>query len=222
MRRRKTKRLHPTFEMIHTVLSDDFEDLRELYRHMGEPNRERSLVLDAHLVTEAMLTGMIQTSLKRPEKWLNDASYRSKLNLATAMGLIGDEEHAILCVLNSARNAVAHVLDPPFERWKHWKVELERLTAKTGKPAEARKDLAAILKDVVCLLTAPWLYAHYYHKRLELRLQHTDRWLEIMSRKLGRRPKLRKAALDLPDEAVRSVIEEVDVELAKQLRDSRR
>jgi hypothetical protein len=208
--------------MIHTVLSDDFEHLRELYGHMGEPNRERSLVLDAHLVTEAMLTGMIQTSLLRPEKWLNDATYRSKLNLATAMGLIADEEHAILSVLNSARNAVAHVLDPPSEKWENWKVELERLTVKKRERAEARKDLAAILKDVVCLLTGPWLYAHYHHKRSQLRLQHTDRWLKIMSRKLERRPKLRKAALNFPDEAVQGAIEEVDVELAEQLRDSRR
>lgn len=78
--------------------------LREYAAHLLAPQAERALILTAHAVVERLLGEMISTRLRHPEKWLDGAEFRSRTDLASAMGLIGDRELNICRVLNSARN----------------------------------------------------------------------------------------------------------------------
>jgi hypothetical protein len=217
---RKEKRDHvlpPKPEILQLLLPDECKELRKHAEHLLEPDRDRALLLTAHLVTERLLEAMLETALKHPDVWIDDADYRSKVNLACAMGLIGDEELAICRVLNSARNAMAHALEPLPEKWK---VELKRLAFGSQRKRNGqKKDMAITLKALINRINAPWLYARYKHKRQKLwEQQHAERWQKIMRRKLREKPEL--LTLDVHDPIFQAVAEEVDLELAKEWRGS--
>jgi hypothetical protein len=202
--------------MLQLLLQGEFEELRKYAGHLLEPDRDRALLLTAHLVTERLLGAMIETALMHPEVWIDDADYRSKVNLARAMGLIGDKELAICHVLNSARNAMAHALEPLPEKWK---VELERLAFGSQRKRDGqKKDMAVTLEALITRIAAPWLYARHNHKLQKLREQHAKRWQEIMERKLREKPEL--LTLDVHDLNFQAVAEEVELELAKEWRGS--
>jgi len=185
--------------------------MRRYAGHLFQPDPDRALLLAAHLVTERLLGAMIETTLVHPEAWIDEADFRSKVNLAKAMGLIGDEELAICRVLNSARNALAHNLEPLPQKWK---VELERLTFGSKHERNGQKnDLSAILLELFIMIAAPWLYVRHYHRMKNLREQHKDHWLEIMKKKLRENPELLK--LDVKDPNFLAATEEVDIEIAK-------
>ena len=119
---------------------------------------------------------MIETCLQHPKIWLDSADYRSKVNLAKAMGLIGDKELAICRVLNAARNATAHGLDPLPEKWK---VELERLAFGSRRKREVQKrDIFATLEVLIGCIAAPWFYARYYYALRKLREQNVQKLQE--------------------------------------------
>lgn len=215
-------RMPPKPEMLQLVLPVECEELREYVAHLLDPDPDRALLLTAHLVTERLLGAMIEIALSHPKIWLDDADYRSKMKLARAMGLIGDKELAICRVLNSARNATAHGLEPLPEKWK---IELERLAFGPRRKREAqKKGITATLRVLITRIAAPWLYIRYHHNlqklqeqnRQKLQEQHAERWQKIMTRKLGEKPEL--LALDIHDPKWQAAADEVELELANELR----
>ena len=215
-------RMPPKPEMLQLIMPVECEELRKYVVHLLDPDPDRALLLTAHLVTERLLGAMIAAALSHPKIWLDNADYRSKMKLARAMGLIGDKELAICRVLNSARNATAHSLEPLPEKWK---IELERLAFGPRRKREAqKKDITATLHELIACIAAPWLYIRYHdnlrklyeQNQHKLQEQHAERWQKIMKRKLGEKPEL--LALDFHDPEWAAAAVEVELELANELR----
>jgi hypothetical protein len=129
-------------ELFDLLVERDRTQLRKYSSYLLQPDSERTLILNAHLIVEHLLEGIISTSLESPEVWLQEASFGSKVNLAKALGLIGEYEVACCRVVNSARNKIVHSLEPLPRKWI---VELERLAYGKGSRIRWKKMLAGIL-----------------------------------------------------------------------------
>jgi hypothetical protein len=202
-------------ELRNLLLSQEHEALREFANHLLRPDTDRTSLLTAHLVVEQLLGAMIRTKLSHPDVWLDEADFRSRVNLARAFGLIGEEELRICRVLNKARNTVAHALEPLPEKWK---IELVRLAfgrREKGGDNEPKRSLDEALGQLVVLIAAPYLYASFQSKFQNFRTENELRWRELMVEKLTANPEGAEIA---NDEAKRGeLIREVDLELAREL-----
>ena len=203
------------FESI--LLKEEQERLQNYAAHLMEPDTQRTLLLTAYLVSERLLSEMIETKLFYPSVWLDGADYRDKVNLARAMNLIGEDELRICRVLNSARNAVAHSLEPLSEKWR---VEVFRLAfghSKVENEVSEAEIWRKALVELIIYVAAPWLYAAFQSKHSALRKQHKNRWMELMAEQLQTVPDL-NAVVDNATEHKR-LAEEVDLLLVKELQD---
>src|SRR5438132_584742 len=161
------------------LAAGDHAQLRKYASYLLQPDHERTLILNAHLVAEHLLEGIISTVLVNPDAWLPEAEFRSKLDLARALGLIGEHEVACCSVLNSARNSVAHSLEPLAEKWK---IEMDRLAYGKGSGINWKenipKELNKTLRVLLALISACWLRARFRVHVLKLREENRDRWVE--------------------------------------------
>lgn len=194
----------------------DHVQLRKFASYLVQPDHDRTLILNAHLVAEQLLEGIVSTALPRPNAFLENADFRGKLNLARALGLIGD--HAIACcaVLNQARNSIAHSLDPLAEKWK---VEMERLAYGKGSGIRWKqnrpKSFNETLRVLLALISGDWLRARFAgHLR---KFRDNERWKDLM---------VEKAFINLDiflgkdgREGEDRLEDEVDLELLRELKE---
>ena len=202
-------------ELREVLIAEDVEQLRNYASHLLQPEPDKTLVLTAHLVAERLLGDMIATKLPSPNIWLDDADFRSRTNLARALGLIGNDELAVCRVLNSARNSIAHGLEPLPEKWV---IEIQRLACRRAPgrgTAERTRRLDGALKELITQLAAPWLYVRFQTKRRTMKDLHAKRWKEIMVEKLAAYPDLQAVAGD--DTLRDRLCRQVDLDLAKEL-----
>lgn len=150
---------------------------------LRKPDPDRSLLLTAHIIVERLIESMLETRLPHPEFWLPNAEFDSKVRLARALGLIVEQEHRACSVLNSARNALAHKLEPLPQKWR---VELKRLASvvKVPQTDEDPDDFYGILRKVVAIVFGRRNHMLFHHRRARLRDEHGQRWLEIVKQKI--------------------------------------
>lgn len=200
---------------------DDFEEhlfaqeaaeLQTYAAHLLAPDIERSLVLTAHAVVERLLGDMIATKLRSPDVWLNDADFRSRTNLARAMGLIASEELEVCRVLNSVRNCVAHGLEPLPDKWR---TEILRLAAWGRSPTSSPPLFDEALIRLVAHVAGPWLYARFHSAKKHAADQHRTRWMELMTERLKMHPNL-ESLLQNEEERKRLALD-VEAALGKEL-----
>jgi len=198
---------------LHDLLVErDRVELRKYASYLLQPDHNRTLILTAHVVAERLLEGMISTVLVYPDAWLREADFRSKLSLSRALGLIEQREVNICKVLNSARNAIAHNLEPLPDKWRK---EMERLAYGRGSgirwKKDVSKDLNQILRVLLALISSRLLQARFQTNLNKLRKEHGERWKSLWVEKM-------LANMDLfgtPEEE--RLAYEVDLAIAKEL-----
>ncbi|SRR6266545_5348155 len=199
------------------LVEQDRVQLRKFASHLLQPDPERTLILNAHLIVEHLLEGIISTSMKSPEAWLQEAPFASKLNLAIALGLIGEHEIACCKVLNSARNKIAHGLQPLPKKWR---VELERLAYGKGSGLEWKKNVSRDLNQVLRVLCAYvgscWLRARADVNLGALKEKHIERWRELLKEKM--RGKYHLIDIDKRNEHEAHIVSEVSLALLRELK----
>jgi hypothetical protein len=163
------------------LIGQETEQLRQYVSHLLTPEGERPIILTAHAIIERLLGDMISTKLSHPDVWLSGADFRSRTNLARALGLIGDRELNLCRVLNSARNSAAHGLEPLPQKWR---VEIMRLGCRADAGGLEPKDLREALLNLVTIMAGPWLYAKVGKARVEIIDQHRQRWIEMAEERL--------------------------------------
>lgn len=204
---------------LHDLLVEaDRVELRKYASYLLQPDHDRTLVLTAHLVAERLLEGMLSTVLVYPDAWLRGADFRSKLNLAKALGLIEQHEFACCSVLNSARNVMAHTLDPLPDKWKK---EMERLAYGRGSGIRwnkklVPKDLNETLRVLLALISSKLLQAKFRTHLNKLRKEHGEHWEKLWVEKMLANMEL----FGTPGEE--RLAHEVDLEIARELEAKRK
>jgi hypothetical protein len=170
------------FGQLVKELSSDDRTGTEYGEALRKPDSDRSLLLTAHIVVERLIESMLETRLPHREFWIPTADFDSKVRLARALGLIREQEHHACSVLNKARNALAHKLEPLPEKWR---VELKRV-ASVIKPApdDDPDSYYVILRRVVAVVLGCRNKRVFEYRRTRLRHDHGQRWLEIMKHKI--------------------------------------
>jgi hypothetical protein len=203
---------------LHDLLVEtDRVELRKYASYLLEPDHDRTLVLTTHVVAERLLEGMISTVLVYPDAWLREADFRSKVSLARALGLIEQREINICKVLNSARNAIAHTLEPLPEKWRK---EMVRLAYGSGSGIRWKKgiskDLNKTLRVLLAIISSRLLQARFQTHLTILRKDHRDRWKSLWVEKM-------LANMDLfgNPEAEKKLAYEVDLLIATELDEKR-
>jgi hypothetical protein len=200
-------------ELHDLLVEGDRVELRRYASYLLQPDHDRTLVLTAHLVAERLLEGMISTVLVYPDAWIREADFRSKLSLAKALALIEQREVNICKVLNSARNAIAHTLDPLPDKWRK---EMERLAY--GRASGIRwkkgvaKDLNQILRVPLALIASRLLQAKFKTHLGRLRQEHGEQWKSLWVETM-----LANMELFGNQEEEARLAEEVDLTIAKEL-----
>jgi hypothetical protein len=177
--------MNPEHPLEQHLIAQESGWLRRYFDHMLSPDGDRSVILTAHAVVERLLGDMISTRLPHPGVWLNEAGFRSRMNLARALGLIGDVEMNVCRVLNSARNNAAHGLEPLPDKWR---TEIMRIGGGSGVNKDNPKDLHTALVGLVTRLAGPWLYARVGKAKTDLLDQHRQRWIELAAERLENLP----------------------------------
>jgi hypothetical protein len=192
------------------------EQLRPYVEHLLEPDKERALILMTHVTVERLLGDMLEATLANPAVWLDESDYRSRTNLARALNLIGDEELNVCRVLGSARNQVAHKIEPLAPKWR---IELLRLAAPfVDHTDETPANLAKALHELVIQVAAPWLTARVQLARRDLIAANQDLWHQL-GRKYIRALPVPLAAFydrDVRNKLMRDLENEFAAELAAQ------
>ena len=151
---------------------------------------------------------MISTTLVYPDQLLKEADFRSKVNLARALGLLDQRTLACCSVLNSARNSIVHRLDALAEKWK---IEMERLAYGRGislrQKRNPTRELNKTLRELVAVVAIARFESTYHSKLNKLRRENRDRWMELMIEKLRKNTGSDREELSY----------EVDLELAREL-----
>lgn len=191
------------------LIGPESAQLRSYYRRMLSPDDDRAAILTAHAVIERLLGDMIATRLTHPDVWLGESDFRSRTNLARALGLIGDEEFSVCRVLNSARNSAAHSLEDLPNKWR---VELTRLGQSRGSEPTTLRDA---LLTLVGRLATPWLFARVMDAKAEWLEGHRERWIEMANERLQQLPDPDKVISD--EEEIQKLGAEINVALLAEL-----
>jgi hypothetical protein len=169
------------FGQLVKELSSDDRTGTEYGEALRKPDSDRSLLLTAHIVVERLIESMLEhgyliVSFGYPRQ------ISIQVRLARALGLIREQEHHACSVLNKARNALAHKLEPLPEKWR---VELKRV-ASVIKPApdDDPDSFYVILRRVVGVVLGCRNKRVFEYRRTRLRHDHGQRWLEIMKHKI--------------------------------------
>ena len=183
---RKTKKTIKGKELFGQLVQELRADDRSGHRY-GESLRnadpDRSSLLTAHIIVERLIESTLETRLPFPDFWIPTVDFGSKVRLARALGLIREEEHCVCSVLNSARNALAHKLEPLPQKWRE---ELKRLSFRAPwEPSEDRDSLQLILRKLVTIILARREHMMFHHRRFMLREENGQRWFEVMKQKIG-------------------------------------
>jgi len=114
---------------------------------------------------------------------LKEADFRSKLNLAKALCLVGPRVVAICSVLNKARNEMAHTLKPLSSKWK---LEFERLAYGSAKRRKENKvhALNETLEEMFLNVAGAWAHAKFHKNIAAVVDQHSERWTKKMATKI--------------------------------------
>jgi hypothetical protein len=176
---------------------------------------QRDRTLGAHLAIEGLLESMLETVLPRPKYWMETADYKSKVSLALSMGLIGEKERTICQVINKARNAMAHSVDPLPEKWR---IEMHRLAQGLEIHKSDPKDLNKIVMGLMVKITAPFLYTRRRHYIKNVMKNHPDLWNQLLYKKMDERPDLEKLPVDI--EAWRPLLEDIERQLLAKAREN--
>jgi hypothetical protein len=199
------------------ILTEDYKDEHhKLVEAFGNRDNDRTAILTAHLISERLLEGMIETMLMHPSVWLKGTDYRSKTNLAYALGLIGDLEFVCCKVLNRCRNSIAHDLEPLPDKWR---LELERLTKKEGERKGWKHLEPGLIKSLFVLLATishAWTHAKFNQNWKQLRQAHGDRWIELYTLKMKDAEQKNLGVLDEINFSY-----ETDLELAREVQQQR-
>jgi hypothetical protein len=203
-------------ELDDFLAAEDHVQLRKYASYLLQPDHDRTLILNAHLVAEHLLEGIISTALANPGVFLENADFRGKLDLARALGLIGEHEVACCSVLNAARNSIAHRLEALEEKWK---IEMDRLAYGKGSGINwnenIQKDLNKTLRVLLSLISACWLGLRFRIHVRKFREENRPRWVELMTEKT-------MANLDVLGKEGRAAEEklanEVDLQLAREVK----
>jgi hypothetical protein len=205
-------------ELHDLLVEGDRVELRKYASYLLQPDHDRTLVLTAHVVAERLLKGMVSTVLVYPDAWLCEADFCSKLSLAKALGLVEQREVNICKVLNSARNTIAHTLEPLPHKWKN---EMERLAY--GRASGIRwkegisKDLNKTLRVLLALISSRLLQAKYKTHLNKLRQEHGEQWKSRWVEKM-----LANMELFGNQEEEERLAYEVDLAIAKDLEEGQR
>lgn len=200
-------------ELHDDLLQEEHRQLRAFAEYFLKPDVERGLVLTAHLVVENLLTVMVSTRLVHPTAWLRDSNFQSKVKLARALGLIGHKEENICAVLNKARNALVHKLDPlPDATVK----EIARLALGKVRKRPDPSDLNMILRFLVATISAAWLRVSFQKNLAKLRTERRERWLALLKKRLY--DNLELLGEDDNSPAMLKTIKEVDAALIREIK----
>lgn len=205
-------------ELVKELTAEEGVTIRRYRDYLLRPDPDRNLLLTTHIIVERIIELTLETRLPAPAAWIPSADFSSKVRLARALGLIGEEEHRVCSVLNSARNALAHELEPLANKWR---IEFNRLAyGSRHRSTNNRNDFAKTLIELISIVFGSCLRARFYHKRFQLREQYSDRWRELIKQKI-------REAWTSPDESAAALDEEllaleVDLQIARDLKHAKR
>ena len=169
-------------QLVKELTGEEGVTVRRYRDFLLRPDPDRNLLLTTHIIVERIIELILETRLPAPAVWIPTADFGSKVRLARALGLIEEEQHRVCSVLNSARNALAHKLEPLDEKWR---VELKRLAfGRRKKSAENNKSFQDMLIDLIAIVFASCLHARFHYKRYQLRERYRDRALELLKQKI--------------------------------------
>jgi len=204
-------------ELHDLLVEGDRVELRRYASYLLQPDHDRTLVLTAHVVAERLLEGMVATVLVHPDAWIREADFRSKLSLAKALGLIKQREVNICKVLNSARNAIAHTLEPLPDKWRK---EMERLAYGRGSGIRWKegisKELNKTLRVLLALISSRLLQAKFKTHLNKLRQEYGEQWKSRWVEKM-----LANMELFGNQEEEERLAYEVDLAIAKDMAEKR-
>jgi hypothetical protein len=204
-----------THELKDMLLKEDHKELRKVASRIAKSKREQVIIVTAQEFAETLVSDMIATRLLRPEAWLRNADYLSKVDLAKALGILGREEYSICRVLASARNAVERLnFLPQSCRAKILRIAYAHFKARPPK-IDSQKPFNEIIRLLLAILSVPWLDARFRKKLNDLRKRHRRQWSSLMKKTLWSNLELLATDANSP-ENIRAV-EQVDTQLLKQL-----
>jgi len=156
---------------------------------------------------------MIASSLIHPAAWLKDSNFQSKVKLARALDLIGNKEENICAVLNKARNALVHKLDPLPDGVI---LEITRLAFSKARRKPNPSDFNKVLRVLVAKVSVARLRVGFQKNLAKLRAEHRERWLALLKKRLY--DNLALLGEDENSPAMRKVLREVDDALVREIK----
>ncbi len=188
------------------LLEKEYTELSDYKKILTEPNTDTLILINTHLVIEKLLGSMISTRLMDPDVWLDGSNYRSKSNLAKAMGLIGQRELHICREINKIRNRLAHSLDGINDNWQK---DIRSLAyGESENNPNKLKSIDWVSRDLLSSIAGAWLHTKLLDNKRKALAENRERWIEVMKKKLYENIDL--LYRDLNSETINSLVNEVD------------
>jgi hypothetical protein len=198
------------------LLKEDRKELTRTASRITNSKREQVIIVTAHEFAEKLVSDMIATRLVRPEVWLRNADYLSKVELAKALGMLGREEYSICCVLSSARNAFKRLNSLPQTcRTKILRIAYAHFK-KEPPEIGSQRPFDEIIRLLLAILSAPWLETRFSKKLYDFRKRYRRQWSSLLKKTLWSNLDLLATDANSP-ENLRAVAQ-VDMQLLRRLR----
>lgn len=203
-------------ELRDMLLKEERKELKNTADRIAKFKQEQVVIVTAHRFVEKLVSDMIATRLVRPDVWLRNADYLSKVKLAKALGMLGQEEYSICCVLGSARIAFERLnLLPQNCRAKILRIAYAHFKKQPPKIGSQR-PFDEIIRLLLAILSAPWLEVRFKKKLYDLRKRYRRQWSGLMNKMLWSNLDLLATDADSPEN--QRAVEQVDMQLLRGLR----
>jgi hypothetical protein len=203
-------------ELRDMLLAEDRKELKKTANRIAKSKREKIIIVTAHRFVEKLISDMIATRLVRPDVWLRNADYLSKVKLAKALGMLGQEEYLICHVLGSTRIAFEHLNSLPQNcRAKILRIAYAHFKKQPPKIGSQR-PFNEIIRLLLAILSAPWLEIRFKKKLHDLRKRYSRQWSGLMKKNLWSNLDLLATDADSPEN--QRAVEQVDMQLLRRLR----
>jgi hypothetical protein len=190
--------------------------MRRISNRIAKSKEERVIVNTAYKFAEKLISDMVATRLVRSQMWLRNANYRSKVELARALGLLGGEEFSICGALAAARTSFSRFKDLPRKcrarilhlAYRHFKRE----PPKTGP----EKPFDEVIRLLLAVLSTSWLETRFKKKVYDLRRRHGQQWSTLMKKTLWLNLDLLAKDANSPENL--KAMEQVDLQVIRRLK----
>jgi len=202
-------------ELEDMLLKEDHRELRKIASRIASAKRERTIIITSQQFAEKLVSDLIAMRLVRPERWLRNANYRSKVELAKALGILGREEYSICCVFASASDALERRnYLPESSKAKICRIAYAHFK-KQPPEVGSQRPFEEIIRLLLAILSAPWLKERFRKKLFDFRKRYRRQWSSVMKKTLWANLELLATDPNGPENL--RAVEQVDLQLLRRI-----